>query len=91
MPRLNFDELKGPRNYAVKFFATKNLKEKITKFWDFTHYPDIARLKSSPDGSESIPFKSERDFIETWIRVFLLMPKGISQFLLKLYNPDSVE
>ncbi len=85
-------DLKGSRIRQLKIMITENLFKKLNKFWDYTHFPEIARRRPSKENPRKfVPFTSRRDYIETLIRTFQFMSPKKAEMWLALFNPDYFE
>ena len=83
----------GNRICRVSFWTTKQIKTLITKNWDIINFPLTARTRPEPNKTDfkHIPFRSERDFIEFWIRAVCSASPSIYRFLSEFINPDYPE
>ncbi len=79
----------GSRTARVDFYVTERFKDELLKNWDFIKYPHIARLKrDQKDPSKKVPFRSERDFIETILRTAFVTGRFDFDFWMERNNPD---
>lgn len=79
----------GAKTASVRFYATQRFKDRLKREWDFREFPDTARLKRDPkDPRKLIPFKSERDFLETILRTVFLTGRFDFDFWMERNNPD---